>query len=215
MEITTELLHRAYGAYRLQWLSARGSTLADINEEQGLPGGECFVCFSEFQQNEFQDPEIMRTLLTSEEYNTYLKLVHPDETKTTTFFTQSEESLYAFLQKADRDYDTADSEYDCIVTVCADTYDKGDPYDNFCKKMLESVKIVDFTPDKRPIVDWSQFIQRNLDKFRAFAKEHWYNGHDEDEELIYEWVLEIGKYLAGYLTDPLYTEVYNLLCKCK
>lgn len=62
------LLRKFYGRYKWQWCKDRGCKPEDVDEEIGI-NGECFVCMEEFEDNEFQDEEYMKSLLCEEEYS--------------------------------------------------------------------------------------------------------------------------------------------------
>lgn len=93
-----EIKRIAYERYKLRWLIDHGYSISqlieklaeienesdyceDANEaykefeaESGF-GGELWVCFDEFTENEFQDRAYIRTLLNDREYIEYLECI--------------------------------------------------------------------------------------------------------------------------------------------
>ena len=62
------------------------------------------------------------------------------------------------------------------------------------------------------IVKWTELIQNNMEKFKAFTKENWSNQYEDDEdEFIYQWINEIHYYLAGYVNEDFYDELVKLV----
>lgn len=116
--------------------------------------------------------------------------------------------LYDFLIMSQCDYDTYDKDYDGVITcVCIDD-EPTDFYDKFYHEMCKKVEIVEVTNGSNLICNWSELIERNLDKFKAFAKENWkYAYEDDDDELIYQWIKEIHMYFAGYVSDNFYEKL--------
>ena len=70
-----DLLDRAYEAYKLDWCKSRGVTPEDVDEEVGIYGGECYVCRSEFEMNDFQEPHYMSKLLSQGDFLEWLRFV--------------------------------------------------------------------------------------------------------------------------------------------
>lgn len=71
----SELLNRAYEAYKLDWCIARGVQPEDVDEEVGIDGGQCYVCREEFEACEFQDSSYMTELLSQNYFLEWLRLV--------------------------------------------------------------------------------------------------------------------------------------------
>lgn len=99
--MTTKTLERkAYERYQLDWLRNHNFSIKDLLqvieetpfsrevnivedklsafEEVGF-NGELYVCFNEFLDNEFQDKDYMKFLLTEEEFEEYLKIQKGEE----------------------------------------------------------------------------------------------------------------------------------------
>ena len=56
-----EIRKLLYEYYKKDWCLSRGYSLSEIDEEIGI-NGECYVCFEEFLDNEYQDDEYIETL---------------------------------------------------------------------------------------------------------------------------------------------------------
>ncbi len=114
--------------------------------------------------------------------------------------------LYDYIQTSECDYDTCDTKYDAVVTVCH-IWEEEDEYYKFCNNIMKKVNIVEINGDYL-IVDWCRLIERNIIKFRAFSAEHWYENRqyeDDEDEFIYQWINEINQYLAGYVSMRFYS----------
>lgn len=121
-------------------------------------------------------------------------------------------TLYEYLKMSENDYDTYDIDYDAVVTVCY-IADEDDEYDKFCNGIIKKVNVV-YVDTHYLTVDWSGLIERNMDKFKAFTKEHWKQScqyEDDIDEFIYQWVNEIHYYMAGYVDEDTYTELNKLV----
>lgn len=122
--------------------------------------------------------------------------------------------LYDFLKVAQNDFDTCDTVYDAGVTVCfIDEADATDNYDKFCIELMKKVE-VDKQNDDILLVKWTDLIQNNMEKFRAFTKENWYANcqyEDDDDEFIYQWINEIHQYMAGNVAEDFYDELIKLV----
>ena len=122
--------------------------------------------------------------------------------------------LYEYLKLTENDFDTCDTVYDTGVTVCyiADE-DENDAYDKFCNGIIKKVDVVSVDDDS-PIVNWTEMIERNINKFKAFTKEHWYENcqyEDDVDEFIYQWINEIDQYMAGNVSMDFYDELNKLV----
>ena len=107
-----------------------------------------------------------------------------------------------YLRMTESDFDFGDTEYDAIVTCCY-IDEINDNYDKFCDILTSKVELV--RGGDYPVADWSGFINKNLDKFRQFAKEHWICAfEDDEEELVYQWINEFHAYLAGMVVEKFY-----------
>lgn len=122
--------------------------------------------------------------------------------------------LYDYLKMSENDFDTYDTQYDAVVTVCyIAEEDEEDEYDKFCNGIIKKVNVVHIGNDYLT-VDWSELIERNMDKFRAFTKENWYENcqyEDDVDEFIYQWINEIHQYMAGNVSIDFYEELNKLV----
>ena len=123
-------------------------------------------------------------------------------------------TLYEYLKMAKNDFDTCDTVYDTGVTVCyiADE-DENDEYDKFCNGIIKKVNVVHINNDDLT-VNWAELIERNMDKFKAFTKENWYENcqyEDDVDEFIYQWINEIHQYMAGNVSIDFYSELNKLV----
>lgn len=123
--------------------------------------------------------------------------------------------LYDFLKVAQNDFDTCDTVYDTGVTVCyIDEEDEArDNYYKFCTELIKKVE-VEKQDDDILIVKWTDLIQNNMKKFRAFTAENWYANcqyEDDDDEFIYQWINEIHQYMAGNVAEDFYDELVKLV----
>ena len=123
-------------------------------------------------------------------------------------------TLYEYLKMSENDYDTYDTDYDAVVTVCyiADE-DEEDEYDKFCNGIIKKVNVIHIDTHYLT-VDWTELIKRNIDKFKAFTKENWYEScqyEDDIDEFIYQWINEIHQYMAGNVSIDFYVELNNLV----
>lgn len=113
-------------------------------------------------------------------------------------------TLYEYIQMTECDYDTYDTEYDAEVTVCH-IYEENSDYDKFCNGIIKKVDVAKIHGDS-VAVNWSNLVERNMDKFVWFAREHWaYDYEDDIDEFIYQWIKEIHFYMAGYVSEDFYS----------
>ena len=121
-------------------------------------------------------------------------------------------TLYEYLKMSENDYDTYDTDYDAVVTVCY-IDEEDDEYDKFCNGIIKKVNVVHV--DRHYLtVDWTEMIKRNMDKFKAFTKEHWYENcqyEDDIDEFVYQWINEIHQYMAGNVDEDFYIELNQLV----
>lgn len=125
-------------------------------------------------------------------------------------------TLFDFLKLSEGDYDTYDTKYDAEVTVCYIDREE-DYYEKFCNEIVKKVNVVKINNDTL-IVDWSDLIERNMNKFRIFTREHWYENYwyeDDDDEFVYEWINEIHGYMSGSVGEKFYSKLYELVKKLK
>ena len=114
-------------------------------------------------------------------------------------------TLYDYIMMAENDFDTYDVDYDAEVTVCH-IYEEDDEYDKFCNGIIKKVNVVKINGDTL-IVNWSELIKKNMDKFKKFTAKHWYENcqYEYDiDEFIYQWINEIHSYMAGYVSEDFY-----------
>lgn len=110
-----------------------------------------------------------------------------------------------FLRMTEGDYDIEDLEYDAIVTCCY-IDEINDNYDKFCDILTGKVELV--RGGEYPVANWCGFVQKNLDKFKEFAREYWYDAYEDDEdELIYQWITEFHGYMAGMVGESFYDKL--------
>jgi len=122
--------------------------------------------------------------------------------------------LYDFMKISQNDYDTCDTVFDTGVTVCyIDEEDAEDNYDKFCIELMKKVELEEQNDDIL-IVKWTELITNNMEKFKEFTKENWYEScqyEDDEDEFIYQWINEIGGYLAGYVSEDFYDKLVELV----
>ena len=115
--------------------------------------------------------------------------------------------LYDYMKISKEDYDTYDTVYDAGITVCYIEEDgENDYYDKFCIELAKKVEIKEKNGDS-PVVKWTELIQNNMEKFKSFTKEYWYEScqyEDDDDEFIYQWITEIDAYMAGNVSEDFY-----------
>lgn len=121
-------------------------------------------------------------------------------------------TLYEYLKMRENDFDTCDTVFDTGVTVCY--IDKeNDDYDKFCNGIIKKVDVIHINDDC-PTVNWYEMIERNMDKFKAFTREHWREDcqyEDDIDDFIYEWINEIDYYMAGYVSIDFYSVLNELV----
>lgn len=127
--------------------------------------------------------------------------------------------LIDFLRDEQNDFDTYDTVFDAIVTVCWDDTlleEMKSPrgYDGFTYKLLRIVDILECSDT--PVVDWSGLLYRNIDLFRDFANKYWYkNNWEDNDDFVCEWIEQIHLLLAGYESDDGYKKYIELLERCE
>lgn len=117
-------------------------------------------------------------------------------------------NLYEYLMAYDEDVDAYDDVFDASVTACV-IEEEEDDYDRFCNNLFRHAEVVGKTMVygyQSPIVAWTALINRNMEKFRKFSKEHWVEQYDDydDDDFIYEWIKELHLYCAGYVNEDFY-----------
>lgn len=115
-------------------------------------------------------------------------------------------TLFEYLNMAQNDFDTYDTKYDAVVTVChIYEEDEEDEYDKFCNNIIKKVDVVGIHRDSLT-VNWSELIERNMDLFKYFTEEHWYYHYEDDvDEFVYQWINEIHQYIAGNVSEDFYS----------
>lgn len=122
--------------------------------------------------------------------------------------------LYDYLKLTEKDYDTEDTLYCATVTVCyIEENGKNDNYDKFCIELMKKAEI-EKVFDNAILVKWTDLIQNNMDKFRKFTAENWYEScqyENDDDEFIYQWINEINQYMAGNVSEDFYEKLVKLV----
>ena len=122
--------------------------------------------------------------------------------------------LYEIMKMSQNDYDTYDTVYDADVTVCYIAENEArDSYDRFCIELMKKAEVEKINGDVL-IVKWTELIQNNMEKFRAFTKENWYENcqyEDDEDEFIYQWINEIHQYIAGNVSMDFYDNLVELV----
>lgn len=118
-------------------------------------------------------------------------------------------TLFEFMKVTEEDYDTYDTVYDAEVTVCwIDENAKNSNYDKFCIGIIKKVEVEKLNSSSGSLtVKWTELITNNMDKFKAFSAEHWYEDcqyEDDEDEFIYQWINEIHNYMAGNVDEEFY-----------
>lgn len=73
--VDSQIQSDLYKAYKEDWCKNKGYNLEDIDEETGI-NGECYVCFNEFLDNEYQDKDYCKYL--SETYGYTIEIYEID-----------------------------------------------------------------------------------------------------------------------------------------
>lgn len=112
--------------------------------------------------------------------------------------------LYDFMKLTETDYDAYDTVYDESVTVCYIEEDaENDNYDKFCINIMKKAEMEKLNGDIL-IVNWTNLIKNNMEKFREFSMNHWKFQYNDEDDFIYEWIKEIHMYMAGYVSEDFY-----------
>lgn len=119
-------------------------------------------------------------------------------------------TLYEFIKVANNDYDTYDTDYDAVVTVCSfDSEDEKSEeyYEKFRIGIMKYVEVATGLSTCEITCKWSEMIEHNISIFKEFAKKYWRNQFEDDEdEFIYQWINEIHNWIAGALSETMYKE---------
>ena len=124
--------------------------------------------------------------------------------------------LYDYITMAECDFDTYDTTYDAEVTVCH-IYEENDEYDKFCNGIIKKVNVVEVSGECL-VVDWSELIAKNIDKFKEFTAKYWYADcqyEDDEDEFIYQWINEIHQYMVGNVSIGFYAKLNKLVDSLK
>lgn len=113
-----------------------------------------------------------------------------------------------FINLQESGYDIGDKDFDAVVTC--EYFEKIESnYDKFCVLLMSKVNLIE--GGNEPVADWSGFVRKNLDEFKAFARGHWRYAYEDDEELIYQWVQEFHAYMAGMLNEGFYSTLVDFV----
>ena len=117
-------------------------------------------------------------------------------------------TLYEFIRMENADFDTYDTVFDAEVTVCVPCDEENDYYDKFYNFILKHVEFVEKTSEYECTAEWTKFIVNNIDVFRMAARRMWREETvpKSEDDLIYEWIMEIHSWLAGYVSETEYAE---------
>lgn len=121
-------------------------------------------------------------------------------------------TLFNYMQIAQNDFDTYDTEYDAEVTVCH-IYEEYDEYDKFCNNIIRKVDVVE-NNGYCLVVNWCELIKRNMEKFKKFTAENWYADcqyDDDEDEFVYQWINEIHNYMVGNVSEDFYFKLNNFV----
>lgn len=116
--------------------------------------------------------------------------------------------LYDYIAMAENDFDTYDTKFDAVVTVCH-IDEENDEYDKFCNGIMKKVNVVKINGDDLT-VNWSELIERNIIKFKMFTSKYWLDNcqyEDDEDEFMYQWINEIQQYMAGYVSMGFYSKL--------
>ena len=119
-------------------------------------------------------------------------------------------TVYTFIKETRKDgwfdRDTYDTVFDACITLCVDLNTTSDEYYyKFCNDLLKYVEIDEIT-DNCVTLKWYDMIANNIDLFRKFTENYWYNpeSFDDDDDLIYEWINELDGFFAGNTSESVY-----------
>ena len=124
-------------------------------------------------------------------------------------------TLYELVTIAQDDFDTYDTVYDAEVTVCYIPEPFKENYDRFCMEIIKKVEVEKFdVSDASAVCKWADLVTRNMEKFRAFTKRHWFEDcqyEDDDDEFVYQWITEIHNYTCGMVCENTYGVLVELV----
>lgn len=125
-------------------------------------------------------------------------------------------TLFDYMKVTMEDYDTYDTVYDAIVTVCwIDESEENDNYEKFCIGIIKKVDVENASHCGESVnVKWTELITNNMEKFREFTKKYWRDDcqyEDDEDEFICQWIDEIQSYMAGYVSETFYKVLVELV----
>lgn len=121
-------------------------------------------------------------------------------------------TLYELL-KDENDYDTYDTEFDCVVTCCGLDEIDDDEYSKFCNTFYKKFECT--VEGENVIVDYSGFIKKNYSPLKAFADKRWNETPDDEDDFTEIWINEFNLWLSGYLPENVYEETTELINACE
>ena len=108
------------------------------------------------------------------------------------------------------DFDSYDTTYVGVVTVCTSEdmfVNPEDNYDKFCKFVYEQTDYVSGVKKDSIVCDWGGFVKRYNKVFKALMNDDWQVQYDDEDDFIHEWINEINLYLAGYSSEKYYEKL--------
>ena len=126
--------------------------------------------------------------------------------------------LYEIMKLTESDYDTCDTVFDAVVTVCyIEEQANNTNYETFCVELMKKVEVEKINGDII-IAKWTELIQNNMEKFKEFTAKNWYEScqyEDDEDEFIYQWINEIHSYMAGYVAEDFYDNLCEFVRELK
>lgn len=116
-------------------------------------------------------------------------------------------TVYEYLKMNECDEDFWDDQFDTCVTICCPDEESTDFYDKYIEEISKRVNVI--KTDGTVIAGWSEMIEKNFEKFKAFTKAHWRTDYEDHDDFVYEWIKEIHLYVAGYVPDSFYEVLYG------
>lgn len=115
-------------------------------------------------------------------------------------------TLWDFLKKNKKGIDTFDDTFDeCVTVVYSDEKDDHAKFVKaLCSKVMVSSGHIDY-------VSWSGLIERNFDKFNAFATKYWMYEYKDRSEYICQWIKELHNYCSGNIPESYYPVILKFV----
>lgn len=115
-------------------------------------------------------------------------------------------TLYDFIMEQNNDFDTYDTVFDVEVTVCVPCETGEDYYDKFYDFILKHVTGIEKIGEGECRADWYYFVNSNIEVFKDISNELWdkENIAEDDDDFIYDWIVEIHGLLAGGASEDTY-----------